>query len=160
MMKRDKFLLWILVGIVLLVVVALVMFFNRKDNLTYSEGKEPTDVVNNYIVAIHKKDYERAYSLLADLKYKPTYDNFKTAFLNHMVDPASAGIEIGKAETSGDNASVEIGVLSNPGDPFSGGYRNTEYGLLVREAGEWKIKQLPYTVWSYDWYSETMKPAQ
>ena len=53
MMKRDKFLLGILVGIVLLVVVALVLFFNRKDNLTYSEGKEPTDVVNNYLSLIH-----------------------------------------------------------------------------------------------------------
>lgn len=159
-MKNDKFLLGILVGVLVLVVVALVMFFARKDNLAYADGKEPADVVNNYIVAIHKKDYEKAYNYLAELKYKPNFDTFKASFLNHMIDPASAGIEIGKAEIAGENASVEMGILSNPGDPFSGGYRNTEYGLLVKQSGEWKIKQLPYTVWSYDWYNESLKPVQ
>ena len=160
MMKKDSFLIGILSAILILVVAALALFFARKDNLIYSEGKEPENVVNNYVVAIHKKDYERAYSYLADLKYKPNFDTFKTSFLNHMIDPASAGIEIGKSEVSGTNASVEIGILFNPGDPFSGGYRNTEYGLLIQQNGEWKIKQLPYTVWSYDWYNESMKPIQ
>lgn len=156
-MKRDNFLLGILAGIGILVILALGLFFVRQDNLTYTAGKTPDEVIQNYVVAVHKKDYEKAYSYLAELQYKPTYDQFKTAFLDRTIDPASAGIELGESDISGDNANVEVGVLFNPGDPFSGGYRNTEYGLLVKQGGEWKIKQLPYTLWAYDWYTESMK---
>ncbi len=153
-MKKDRFLIGILLGIVVLIVVALAVFFTRKDNLMYVDGSEPSDIVTNYVVAVHKKDYEKAYSYLADLPNKPTFENFKTAFINHSVDPASAGLEIGKAELSETTASVEFGIIFNPGDPFSGGYRNTEYGQLVKQNGVWKISQLPYTVWAYDWYTD------
>lgn len=152
-MKKDRFLISILVGIVVLIFVALAVFFTRKDNLNFVDGVAPEDVVTNYIVAIHKKDYEKAYSYLADLTYKPTFEAFKTAFLNHTVDPVNAGLEIGRVEVSGTIASVELGIVYEAGDPFGGGYRNTEYGQLVKQNGVWKIKQLPYTVWSYDWYN-------
>lgn len=157
-MKQDRFLVGILIGIVVLMVLALVVFFTRQDNLKYVDEDTPAGVVQNYVVALHKKDYERAYGYLADLPNKPTTSEFRQSFLNHMVDPTNAGIEIGDTEISDDNASIELGVVFSASDPFSSGYRNVDYAMLIRQQGAWKIKQLPYNFWSYEWYQDIQKP--
>ncbi len=158
-MKQDRFLIGILIGIAVLVVVALVIFFIRKDNLNYVSDETPQGVVQNYVVALHKRDFDRAYSYLANLSNKPNPETFRSAFLNHNVDPANAGLEIGKVEISADTASVNLGIIFSPNDPFSSGYQNSDYAQLVRQNGAWKIKQLPYNFWSYDWYQPTAIPA-
>jgi hypothetical protein len=159
-MKQDRFLTGILIGIAALVVLALVVFFVRKDNLVYVADNTPEGVVQNYVVALHKRDYEKAYSYLANLKDKPTPDQFRQSFLNHNVDPVNAGLEIGKTEISGNTATVSLAVIFSPGDPFSSGYRNTDYAQMVQENGAWKIKQMPFNFWAYDWYQPTPMPAK
>lgn len=154
-MKQDRFLTGILIGIVILVVAALAVFFTQKDNLNYVTEDTPEGVVQNYVVALHKRDFEKAYTYLADLPGKPTPELFRSSFLNHNVDPTSAGLEIGKAEIIGDTASVALGVINSPNDPFSSGYRNADYAQLVKQNNSWKIKQLPYNFWSYDWFQPT-----
>jgi hypothetical protein len=157
-MKQDRFLIGILVGIAVLVVISLFVFFTRKDNQTYTSEDTPQGIVQNYVVALHKRDYQKAYGYLADLQYKPNYDKFRESFLNHSVDPTNAGLEIGKSEVSEDTASVELGVIYNPSDPFSSGYRNSDYAQLVRQQGAWKLKQMPFNFWAYDWYQPTTEP--
>ena len=160
-MKQDRFLTGILVGIAALVVLALVVFFVRKDNLVYVADSTPDGVVHNYVVALHKRDFDKAYTYLANLTDKPTPEQFRQSFLNHNVDPANAGLEIGKVEISGDTATVNLSVIYSPNDPFSGGYRNTDYAQLVQESGAWKIKQMPTNnFWAYDWYQPTPMPAE
>jgi hypothetical protein len=159
-MKQDRFLTGILIGIAILIIVALVVFFMRKDNLTYVSDDTPEGVVQNYVVALHKRDFDKAYSYIADLPGKPTPELFRQAFLNHNVDPTNAGVDIGKTETSAETASVSLGIIYSPNDPFSNGYRNAEYAQLVRQNGSWKIKQLPYNFWSYDWYQPTAQPVK
>ena len=152
-MKQDRFLIGILIGIAVLIVVALAVFFTRKDNLNYTDADTPEAVVQNYVVALHKRDFDKAYSYLADLPNKPTADAFRQAILNHEVDPTNAGLEIGKTEISADSATVTLGIIYSPNDPFSSGYRNADYAQLVRQQGVWKIKQLPTNgFWSYNWY--------
>src|SRR5258706_11892863 len=107
-MKQDRFLTGILIGIAVLVVVALVVFFIRKDNLVYVADDNPAGVVQNYVVALHKHDYEKAYGYLANLENKPTLEQFQQSFLNHNVDPANAALEIGKVEITGRNATVAL----------------------------------------------------
>ncbi|MCX6079501.1 MAG: hypothetical protein NTW32_08220 [Chloroflexi bacterium] len=158
-MKQDRFLIGILIGIVILVVAALTVFFTRKDNLIYVTEETPEGVVQNYVVALHKRDFDRAYTYLADLPNKPTSEQFHTSFINHSVDPTNAGVEIGKADVSAQTASVSLGLIYSPSDPFSSGYRNAEYAELVRQNGSWKIKQLPFNFWSYEWYQPTSIPA-
>jgi hypothetical protein len=158
-MKQDRFLTGILIGIAALIVVALVIFFVRKDNLVYVNDNVPAGVVQNYVVALHKRDYEKAYGYLASLANKPTLDQFRQSFISHIMDPSSTGIEIGTAEINGDTATVSISIISSPGDPFSTGYRNSDYAQLVLEKDAWKIKQLPYNFWAYDWYQPTAIPA-
>jgi hypothetical protein len=159
-MKQDRFLVGILIGIAVLIVVALTVFFSRKDNLNYVADSTPEGVVQNYVVALHKRDFEKAYGYLADLENKPTLEQFHQSFLNHSISPTNAGLEVGKAEISGDSASVSLGIIYSPNDPFSNGYRNTEYAQLVRQKGAWKIKQMPYNFWAYDWYQPTPFPVK
>ena len=157
-MKQDRFLTGILIGIGLLVIIALTVFFTRKDSQTYIGEDTPEGVVHNYVVAILDKDYEKAYGYLADLDHKPTLDEFRQSFLNGSVNPNNGAVDVGQSEISNDEASVEVAMIYNPSDPFSSGSRDTQRALLVKQNGAWKISSMPtYYFWDYTWYSEPPK---
>ena len=158
-MKQDRFLLGILIGIGVLVVVALTLFFVRPDNQSYVDDSTPNGVVHNYSLALYQEDYEKAYGYLGEAEFKPTFSEFQKSFFNHYVDPRNAGLEIGESKISGEDAFVTLYLIYNPSDPFSSGYRNTETAQLERQNGKWKIMQMPYNFWSYDWYLEPPKPV-
>jgi hypothetical protein len=158
-MKQDRFLTGILIGIAALVVIALAVFFMRKDNMVYVAEDNPAGVVQDYVVALYKHDYEKAYTYLADVENKPTLEQFQQSILNHNVDPSNAALELGKVEISGKNATVQLNVNNSPRDPFSSEYINSEYAQLVSQNGAWKLKQMPYSFWAYDWYKPTPIPA-
>lgn len=152
-MKQDRFLLGILIGIGLLVVLALGLFFTRQDQaLTYGAEDTPEGVAKNYLVAVFKRDYERAYSYLAEKESKPSFDQFKQAFLQNYVNPDNTGVDVGSVELSGDQAFVTLYIQYGASDPFSSGYRNEDRAVLVKQNGEWRIEQMPYNFWSGDWY--------
>lgn len=158
-MKQDRFLTGILIGIGVLVVVALGVFFTRQDSQTYVAEDTPEGVVHNYVVAVLNKDYERAYSYLAEREYKPTFTQFRQSFITGNIYPENAAINVGASEIAGDEASVEVATIYNPSDPFSTGYRDTQRATLVKQDGNWKISILPvYSFWDYSWYSEPPKP--
>jgi hypothetical protein len=159
-MKQDRFLTGILIGIAVLIVLALVLFFVRKNNETYVADTTPEGVVQNYIVAIHKGDYEKAYSYLADKEYKPTLDQFQRDFLSGNIYEQDAGIEIGSTRITGNDAYVDTVILINPGDPFSSEFRNTETAALVKQGEDWKLVQMPYAFWLYDWYQPAYQPTK
>lgn len=159
-MKQDRFLTGILIGIGALVIVALALFFTRKDNvMTYGADETPEGVVHNYVVAVFERDYEKAYSYLADKKEKPTIEQFRASFLQNMVNPDNSGVEVGEVELSGEHAYVTMYIQYGSNDPFSSGYRNEERAILVLQGGKWKIEQMPYSFWSWDWYQPTPQPA-
>lgn len=157
-MKQDRFLLGILVGIGILVIVALVLFLTRQDQQEYVVDDVPEGVVHNYVLALYNEDYEKAYAYLAEVENKPTYNEFRQAFFNRYVDPGNAGVEIGETKTAGDEAYVTVYLIYNSSDPFSNGYRGTETARLERQNGEWKLLQMPYNFWLYDWYQPTPVP--
>ena len=157
-MKQDRFLTGILVGIGLLVVVALAVFFTRKDSQTYIPDDTPEGVVHNYVLAVLNKDYEKAYGYLAELDHKPTYEKFRQAFLQGQVNPADSAVDIGKAEVVNDEAYVEVALVHTPSDPFSTGYRDEQRASLVKQGGAWKISSMPtYYFWEYSWYQDVPK---
>ena len=157
-MKQDRFLTGILIGIGLLVVLALAVFFTRKDPQIYVSDDTPEGVVHNYVVAVLNKEYEKAYDYLADLENKPTYDEFHNSFLTGMINPDSSGVDVGQSDITGDDATVEVTLVYNPTDPFSTGYRDTQRAILVRQNGAWKISSMPqYNFFDYNWYQETPK---
>jgi len=157
-MKQDRFLTGILVGIAVLVVVALAVFFIRKDNQSYVSEDAPEGVVHNYVLAVLNRDYEKAYGYLADLDHKPAYEQFRNAFIQGAVNPNNSAVDVGKAEVNGDTASVEVALIYNPSDPFSTGYRDVQRAVLVKQNGAWKLSSMPsYYFWDYSWYQEQPK---
>lgn len=158
-MKQDRFLFGILVGIGILVIVALGLFFTRQDTQEYVSDDTPEGVVYNYALSLYRGDHEKAYGYLADDKNKPTYNEFRESFFNHYIDPSNAGLEFGKTEIDDDQAFVVLYLIYSPSDPFSSGYRGTESARLERQAGEWKLLQMPYNFWDYSWYEPTPIPV-
>ncbi len=157
-MKQDRFLTGILVGIGVLVLLALVVFFSRRDGQSYMADDTPEGVVHNYVLAILNKDYEKAYGYLADLKNKPTFESFRRPFLSGSINPQNTAVDVGTSEVSGDDASVEVAQIYPSSDPFSTGYRDVQHALLVKQNGAWKLSSMPaYNFWDYSWYTETPK---
>ena len=157
-MKQDRFLTGILIGIGVLIVVALAVFFTRKDTQTYLPEDVPEGVGHNYVLSVLNKDYEKAYGYLADLEDKPTYDEFRRAFLNREVFPDQVGVDVGESDIIRDTATVELSLIHNSSDPFSTGWRDSQIAQLLKQNGEWKLTSMPgYYFWEYNWYMEELK---
>lgn len=157
-MKQDRFLTGILIGVGLLAVLALILFFTRQDKRNYLPEDTPEGVAHNYVLAVLNKDYEKAYGYLAELKYKPTYEEFRQSFLNGFVNPGNTGADIGSASITRDEAVVNITIYYAYSDPFSSRTGYTETALLVEQNGVWKVSQMPGSFWDWNWYQEPYKP--
>ncbi len=158
-MKQDRFLVGILIGIGLLVVAALAVFLTGQNQVKYVSEASPDGVVHNYVLAVLNKDYARAYSYLADLDNKPSYDTFRQAFAIGRLNPGQSGLKVGAAEITGDSATVDVTMLNPSGDPFSSGFNDVGRAELLMQNGAWKISSLPaYNVWDFSWYQIQPKP--
>ena len=158
-MKQDRFLTGILIGIAILIVAALSVFFTRQNTQTYVSEDTPDGVVHNYVLALLNKDYPKAYNYLADLDNKPTLNQFRQAFAVGKLNPSNNGIKIGRANITGEDATVEVSMVYTPNDPFSGGYNDVGSAQLVKQNGAWKISSMPtYNLWDYSWYQTPPKP--
>jgi Tfp pilus assembly protein PilW len=154
-MKQDRFLTGILIGILVLIIAALVVFVTRRDQQAYVSDDTPQGVVHNYVLALLNKDYQKAYGYLADLDNKPSLDQFRQAFVTGRLGGSNAGVQIGKATVTGDSASVEVIMAYSSSDPFNQGYNDSNEATLVMQNGLWKISAMPdYNLWDYGWYQK------
>lgn len=155
-MRQDKFLTGILIGIAVLVVIALAVFFLRQGSQSYASEDAPEGVVHNYVLAVLNGDYEKAYNYLADLENKPTYEQFRDSYLTGVVNPNNSAVDIGNSEVTDGSTSVEVAIIYNPSDPFSTGYRDVQRAILVQQDGAWKMSSMPcYYFWDCNWYLQT-----
>lgn len=164
-MKQDRFLIGILVGIALLVVVAVGLFFARREVQEYGPEDSPQGVIRNYVLALEKGDYQRAYGYLREADWKPDYDQFRSAFLTRQLETTNAAVQIGEVRETGVDAVVGLVVMRGGREPFGDVYRESTRALLEKDGnGNWKIVNLPYPYWGWDWYvprPETeIKPPQ
>lgn len=153
-MTQDRFLLVILIAIGVLAVLAVGLYFIRGDRQDYSLEDSPQGVLQNYVLALEKSDYQRAYGYLRDADLKPEYEYFRQAFLNKTLDPTRTAIKIGETKLVGDEAIVSVVVISSSSGPFGNTSRESSNALLVNSvSGDWKIANLPYPYWGWDWYT-------
>lgn len=154
-MKQDRFLLGILIGIGILAVLAIVRVLTYSPTqMNYGEESTPQGVVHNYLTAVYRGEYERAYTYLADNEQKPSLDTFRRSFMTGMIDPRNTMARVGKEEIiGGKTARVEVHILYPSSDPFSSSYGNVQYAFLMLQGESWKIESMPYPFWDGSWYS-------
>lgn len=146
-MRQDRFLLAILGGIVGLVVIALALFFFRQGKQVYAPDDTPANIIHNYILALQKGDYQRAYRYLAEQDGKPTYTEFRDGFANRELELAGTAVQFSQADINGDEASLSVTMLRSGGGPFNEPYRDVQPASLARQQGAWKILSAPYPFW-------------
>lgn len=158
-MKQDRPLLIIFSTVLILIAIALTLFFTRQRAPRYTDDVSPKGILHNYVVALLQKDYEKAYYYLKEGENKPSFENFHNAFLTGQVDITSTSLEIGSVQQSGDQATVDLLIIHNSTDPFTSGYNETTAATLIRDkSGEWKIANMPYPYWNWDWYNPPVEP--
>lgn len=160
-MKQDRFLLGILIFIGILVIAAVVLFFVRSETPTYGPEDTPEGVLRNYALALQQKDYERAYTYLADKAHKPGYDTFLAAFLTQQLSIGNASLDVGSVQhQTDDEAWLSVTVVYAGSGPFDQGWSSPDRATLVRQNGAWKISYLPYPFWGWDWYQTPVEPVK
>jgi len=146
-MGNDRFLTGILVGIGVLVTAALILFFFRQGQVDYSDDSTPAGALRNYFLAIQKRDYERAYSYLAEQTEKPGLAQFREPFLTYLQDGVSGStVEVGRVflDEQSQEATVEVTILNSTQDIFRTATRQTGTAILVHQNGAWKVLSAPY----------------
>ncbi len=156
-MRQDRFLTGILIAIGVLAVLAVALFFLRQTRQEYSGDPTPEGVAHNYTLALQNGDYQRAYGYLASGPGKPEYARFRLDLANQRNQFADAAVEIQSAEIAGEDATVSITVLRGGGGLFNDITRDVQNASLKKEGQDWKIVQMPYPYWSFDWYQPTPK---
>jgi hypothetical protein len=155
-MKQDRFLLGILAFIGVLVIAAIALFLFRSQAPAYGPEDTPGGVIDNYALALQKKDYARAYAYLADKPDKPTFDTFQRAFLTYQMDPSTFALQVDDVYLlANGEASVILTIQYPAGGLFDSGSSSTGRASLVQQGGAWKIISLPYPYWGFDWYTPT-----
>ncbi len=160
-MVKDRFLLIILIVITGLAVLAVGLFFLRQGQQDYGPDDTPQGVVRNYVVALGKKDFQRAYAYLREGQGKPDFDRFRQDFLARQLDISGTAVQIGETQPSGADVIVSLQVIHSGGGPFGDVYRESSSGVVTKDAaGAWKIVSMPYPYWGWDWYNpQSLKPV-
>ena len=150
-LKQDRFLIAILAAVGILVISALMVFFFRQDSHEYGSEDTPEGVVRNYVIAIHKEDFERAYSALQDAPSKPNYQEFRQPFLAGRLETSNVSVRMTETKITGDDAVVKLTLTHGGTNPFEGNWSEKRSAVLVLQNGKWKLTEMPYPYWAWDW---------
>jgi hypothetical protein len=150
MKTTDKILICIVAGIVLLIVVAFVFTFTRPE-ATYLAEDTPEGIAHNYLLALQKEEYERAYSYLS-----PTIKGYPSSvdkFIKHVHNNAwqfrlnvNATLSVESTKITGNSAVVAMRETRfRGGDLFDSGQSSSLFNMdLHLENGVWKIVDSDY----------------
>jgi hypothetical protein len=151
-MKQDRFLMIILGVIGLLVIFSVVLFFIRQEPQDYGFEDTPEGVVRNYLLALQKGDYHRAYAYLQDDENKPEFNEFQQSNLQVQEEISRTAVQLGEVEITGDQARVDLTIIHTNNGPFNRSWDQAGTALLTRQKGEWRIVNMPYPYWGWEWY--------
>ncbi len=143
MITTDKVLIGIVAGIVLLIVVALVVTLTQP---TYQAENTPKGIAHNYLLALQKEEYERAYGYLS-----PALEGYPASveeFVEHIHDYPSrfrlgtdTTLSVGLARITGNSATVTVRKSRfRGGDLFDSRQSTSVFKMeLDLKDSEWKI---------------------
>ena len=159
MKRTDRFLIGIVVGVVIVIVVTFIITL-LKPKPTYQSEDRPEGVAYNYLLALQKGEFERAYGYLSPSLPGCPHDAFE--FQEEVEDYswyfygiANATLAVDDFKIMGDRASVTIRETSfYEGGLFESSQRMITYEIkLRRENGEWKISDSDH-YFVYCWRDE------
>ena len=146
-MKADKFLVAIVAGVVLLVIAVFVVALARPNRPAYQPGDTPDGVAHNYLLALQREEYERAFGYLSPTLpgHPASADQFARDVRNERWSfgaydgDVSLAIEV--VNVTGETARVVVRKTEfYRGGLFDSGHYSTTFDLtLRREDGAWKI---------------------
>lgn len=154
-MKNDRFLLFLLIGIGVLVLLAVGLYLARSGvQQTYGDETTPEGVLRNYIIAVQKQDFERAYGFLSDTaKGKPARAAFQQTLIASQNEMLRTEVDLGQAQFADDaTAVVPVTLIHNVDSPFNTPYRDVQSVTLLKEDGKWKITTMPYPFGDWNWF--------
>lgn len=156
--SQDRFLLAILLGIVGLVILALVIFFLRPKDQEYGAEDTPAGVTRNYVLALQKGDYDRAYAYIDPGGKDIDLNRFQNELLTRQPEIKMVSVQVGQTELNGSKAHVALTLLHPANGPFEDIWRENSNAILVKASdGTWKIISMPYTYWSSDLFLDKSK---
>jgi len=160
-MRNDRFLVSIIIGLAILAIAAIVVVGGRSRQEGYVDDSAPTGVVHNYVLALQLDDAPRAYSYLAATDHKPTLNEFRRLNARSHDPSQAASVRLGETHIDGDDATVELVVLSLRSGIFLVNEltERNDVALLVRQDGIWLLMQMPYEFWTYEWYRQERVPV-
>ena len=145
MKRTDRYLVGLVIGIVILVIVAFVVTLSKPEAEYQADGS-PDAAVHNYLLALQKDDYERAYGYLSPsiVNYPQTLGDFSRDIKNYRWDfrlDENVSLQVQSAREVGDRAFVAVQETRFSGGGLfdSGQYLNKFEMELIQENGDWKI---------------------
>ncbi len=154
MKSSDKFQIGIVVGIILLVVVAFTPTLNREEP-DYMAEDTADGVAFNYLLAILKEEYERAYGYLSPglLRYPANVETFASDIGDQPWSFSSIGnvtLVVRAAAVTGNSATVKVYETTSYYTGLSLGQTVSKQANLAFEMilelmdGVWKITDSDY----------------
>jgi ketosteroid isomerase-like protein len=160
MLRQDRFLLGILVGLAVLAAAAVVAVVVGSPQAAYVDEHTPDGVVHNYVLALQRGEVGRAYGYLADRSGRPSRSEFRASFAVTSAPTSRASFRIEEVTIDGDEAFVNLAVSTGyAGLLFLGEPRDYPVvARLARQDGEWRLLEMPSEWWDYSWYFEETWP--
>lgn len=162
---KPKRILNIIIGLCgAMIVLAIFVFFIRDRLPQYMTGEDPESVVSNYLTAILREEYDRAYGYLAEWEEKPSFPAFKekvqglngfqfcvtlAKYYNENQNEARIYIDTYNCE----DTAWQINMAQPRAYPDKREVIPNE-AQLVRQQGVWKIQQMPLPWWDQGWITE------
>lgn len=155
--KVDRFLLGIVGGVVVLIVVALVLVWQTPAALDYQAEDMPEGVAMNYLLALQREEYERAYNYLApDLPHYPAdagkfFVDVQPSCFNNRERSEDLAIE--DVNIVGQQAIVTMVETVYYGEPnlFSSNSYKREVAVTLKQIdGRWYVSKSE-RCWFADW---------
>jgi len=152
--QEDRFFKGLLVGVVVLALLALGVALWRQRQTTYRTDDTPEAAVYNYLLAIRRGDWDKAYDLLGDAPCKPRRGLFEIVLTSDRNFP---DVQIVHSRQEGDAAWVTLRFRFEGSEwlPESG-YRYDDQVRLKHTAEGWKLVYLPGPIWPFPPMGEGM----
>jgi hypothetical protein len=145
---QDKFLLGIIIGVVGLITITFLIIQNSGE-ITYQSSNTPEAVVHDFLLALNRKDYEIAYSLISTQveNYPKTIEDFEYDMqTNRWTEDSYDSFSIKDVISGPSEATVIVSLIEfYQGDLFNSGESTFEDQFVLKlENSAWKIFDSSY----------------